>query len=78
MRLWLLLLLPALAMVIVGQRKQARFQVAWWLVPTALLLIAYVGYIVYVGGDWMKCFRWFNPVIDLPSKRISPVPEWQK
>jgi hypothetical protein len=60
-----LLLLPALVMVIVGQRKNARIRVAWWLVPTVLLLVAYVGYIVYVGGDYMAMFRFVVPIIPL-------------
>jgi hypothetical protein len=35
------------------------------LVPTALLLVAYVGHIVYVGGDYMAMFRFMVPIIPL-------------
>lgn len=60
-----LLLLPALPAVIVGHAKRSRVRVAWWLVPIALVVLAYVGYVVYVGGDYMAMFRFMVPIIPM-------------
>jgi len=60
-----LLLLPAMVFVIVGHAKRARCQVAWWLAPIALVVLAYVGYVVYVGGDYMAMFRFMVPIIPM-------------
>jgi hypothetical protein len=71
-----LLLLPACVITVLGRRKQGGARVAWWLAPIALLVLAYFGYVIYVGGDYMAMFRFMVPIIPLLYLLVQEAARW--